>query len=69
MIAATTITEAGGNLFAIAAQQLGDATQWNRIAALNGLWDPFLAGVTTLQIPPTAQNTAAQGTDGILGLP
>jgi hypothetical protein len=48
----TTITVAGGNLFAIAAQQLGDATQWIRIAQLNNLNDPVLVGIVTLLIPP-----------------
>jgi hypothetical protein len=47
-----SLTVAGGNLFAIAAQQLGDATQWIRIAQLNKLSDPMLSGVTTLLIPP-----------------
>lgn len=60
----TTIQVAGGNLFAIAAQFLGDASQWNRIATLNGLTDPMLSGVTTLKIPPV--NKAA-GNGGILG--
>lgn len=46
-----TITVAGGNLFQIAAQYLGDATQWIRIAQLNGLADPMLSGVVTLSIP------------------
>ena len=46
-----TITVAGGNLFAIAAAQLGDATQWIRIARLNNLSDPILSGVITLRIP------------------
>lgn len=46
-----TITVAGGNLFALALQYLGDATQWNRIAQANGLIDPFLSGINTLQIP------------------
>ena len=46
-----TITVAGGNLFQIAAQQLGDATQWIRIAQLNNISDPVLLGVTTLLIP------------------
>jgi nucleoid-associated protein YgaU len=57
-----TITVAGGNLFQIAAQYLGDATQWIRIAQLNkaklsGGNDPQLSGVVTLIIPdvdPTA---------------
>ena len=52
-----TILQAGGNLFRVAAEQLGDATQWNRIARVNGLSDPMLSGVVTLKIPavdPTA---------------
>ena len=52
-----TLTIAGGNLFRIAAEQLGDATQWVRIAQLNHQTDPFIAGLTSLQLPapdPTA---------------
>ena len=45
------ITIAGRNLFHIAAQQLGDATQWIRIARLNNLSDPVLSGVVTLNLP------------------
>jgi hypothetical protein len=45
------ITVSGDNLFRIAAAHLGDATQWIRIAELNTLSDPMLAGVTTLLIP------------------
>jgi hypothetical protein len=51
-----TLTTAGGNLFQIAAAQLGDATQWIRIAQLNGLYDPMLSGVVTLSIPPVDPN-------------
>lgn len=47
----STLVAVGGDLFRIALQQLGDATQWNRIAALNGLGDPVLRGLVTLQIP------------------
>lgn len=47
-----TVTVAGGNLFALAAQLLGDATQWLRIAQANGLSDPVLQGLVTLTIPP-----------------
>ncbi|MCX7382763.1 MAG: hypothetical protein NT133_15405 [Alphaproteobacteria bacterium] len=47
-----TVTIAGGNLFRVAAEELGDATQWVRIAALNGLKDPMLEGVVTLRLPP-----------------
>jgi hypothetical protein len=61
MMSGTTsmITVAGGDLFHIAASQLGDATQWIRIAQLNGLSDPMLTGVTTLALP--APNPAAGG--------
>lgn len=38
-------------LFAVAAKELGDATQWNRIASLNGLSDPWITTLTTLLIP------------------
>jgi hypothetical protein len=56
----TTITVAGGNLFQIAAVQLGDATQWIRIAQLNGLQDPMLSGLQTLLIP-AIDSTAGGG--------
>jgi hypothetical protein len=46
-----TITVAGGDLFRLAADHLLDATQWFRIAELNGLSDPILSGVVTLVIP------------------
>ena len=62
-MATQTITVGGGNLFQLAAQHLGDATQWNRIAALNGLTDPFLTGVVTLRIPP---RDPSGGNGGIL---
>jgi len=63
-ITTRTITVAGGNLFQLAVQYLGDATQWNRIAQLNGLYDPFLYGVVTLVIPVVNPNA---GNGGILG--
>ncbi len=50
------ITVAGDNLFHIAAQQLGDATQWIRIAELNSLSDPMLSGVMELMIPNVDRN-------------
>ena len=46
-----TLTVAGGNLFQIAAEQLGDATQWIRIAQMNGLSDPMLSGLRVLEMP------------------
>ena len=59
-----SVQVAGGNLFALAAQYLGDATQWNRIAALNGLTDPMITGTITLLMPPVNANA---GNGGILG--
>ena len=59
-----TIRVAGGNLFALAAQELGDATQWDRIARLNDLDDPMIEGVVTLVIPPV---DGRAGNGGILG--
>lgn len=46
-----SITVVGGNLLRVAAAELGDATQWIRIAQANGLSDPMLSGVTVLRIP------------------
>lgn len=47
-----TITVMGGNLFQIAAQYLGDATQWNRLVQLNNLPPDFvITGSVTLKIP------------------
>jgi len=61
------INVAGGNLFQLALQYLGDATQWNRIALANlstlapngGVPDPVIAGVVNLNIPSI--NTDAGG--------
>lgn len=56
-----TILVAGTDLFTVAAQELGDATQWFRIAALNGLTDPMVFGLLTLRIP----NVGASQTGGL----
>jgi len=45
------VTVAGGDLFRLALVHLGDATQWDRIAAANGLSDPVLRGLITLRLP------------------
>ena len=51
-----TIQVAGGNLYRIAMDYLGDATQWIRIAQLNGIDDPMLNGTVTLTIPARDPN-------------
>ena len=60
-----SLTVAGGNLYQIALAQLGDATQWSRIAELNGLIDPMLTGIVTLQIPDTDPDAGG----GVYGAP
>ncbi|AQS87906.1 hypothetical protein [Neoasaia chiangmaiensis] len=42
---AVQVTAADVSLFHLAAVYLGDATQWWRIAQLNGLGDPDLSGL------------------------
>lgn len=52
-----TVSVTGVTLFDVAARYLGDATQWNRVAALNSNTDPWLSGLTVLLLPeidPTA---------------
>lgn len=53
----TTVRVIGGTLFDIALRWLGDAQQWDRIASLNGLSDPWLAPqYYELQIPRRVTN-------------
>ena len=60
----TQMTVVGGDLYRIAAQAYGDATQWYRIAQANNLVDPIVPGPVTLVIPdPATQPTNG----GILG--
>jgi hypothetical protein len=46
-----TITTIGGNLFQIAAVELGSALQWINIARTNNLKDPMLTGQVQIIIP------------------
>lgn len=48
---AKIVRVSGTTLFHVAAQELGDATQWERIADLNGIVDPWLGPETELKIP------------------
>ena len=52
MVRVVVVTNA--TLFDVAAEYLGDPTQWNRIAALNQIVDPWLSGLNTLQLPDTS---------------
>jgi hypothetical protein len=63
---AKQVTVAGGTLFRVAAQQLGSALEWNRIALATGrdVSDPWLTGLVTVKIPlPDPRG----GNGGILG--
>lgn len=47
----STMTVSNTTLFHVAASVFRDATQWHRIATLNGLSDPMISGVVTLMLP------------------
>jgi nucleoid-associated protein YgaU len=66
MTSTKQVTVAGGTLFRLAANYLGDATQWNRIALATGrdVFDPWISGVVTVKIPPPDPRG---GSGGILG--
>lgn len=54
----------GGTLFRIALEELGDAEQWDRIARLNQITDPWLVGSFDLKIPrrlPAPQQSGFSG--------
>ncbi len=51
----------GGNLFEIAAAQLGNALQWINLARANNLIDPMLSGQSEILVPPISSAFA----DGI----
>lgn len=51
MSSASSTSTTGGTLFHLAARLLDDPLQWHRIAAANGLRDPWLAGLVTLRLP------------------
>lgn len=55
------IPTAGGNLFSLASEYFGDATEWTTIARANDISDPTLTGLQNLKIPATADYA-----DGVL---
>ena len=56
-----TLTVCGGTLFDIACRYLGDAAQWQTLAAANQIDDPWLTGVVTIVIPSTANGASIVG--------
>lgn len=55
--AVNTVTTAAGNLFGLAGRLYGDATRWTGLAEANGLTDPQLEGVNTLNVPANTQDS------------
>lgn len=51
------VTMAGGNLMQLASKVYGKAEAWTGIAKANGLSDPNVQGVQTLNIPVTADDS------------
>lgn len=47
----STVTVSGTDCYKLAAQYLGDATQWWRIMLQNGLNDPIIGRPRTIIIP------------------
>lgn len=46
-----TITAIGGNLFEVAAKELGNPLQWINIARANAMSDPIFTGQVEIIIP------------------
>ena len=57
------VTLAGGDLYRMAEQAYGDASEWATIAAANGMTDPVLSGLTTVLVPPVSADTQGVLTD------
>ena len=55
-----TITLSGGNLYQIASDQYGDATLWESLATVNGIDDPQLTGINSIQVPTTPSAQASK---------
>ncbi|HHL2824784.1 TPA: hypothetical protein ACQ431_003015 [Citrobacter murliniae] len=54
-----TVTLSGGNLYQVASDQYGDATQWESLATVNGITDPQLTGINSLQVPSSPSSTTS----------
>lgn len=52
------VTQAGGDLYRMARDAYGDASEWATIARANGLADPELSGVQKILVPPISADTA-----------
>lgn len=64
--AGAAVVSAGGNLYQIAADQLGDAGQWWRVMTASTLTDPMLTGLVSLKIPEPLPAPATGLPDGLV---
>jgi len=62
-IPAKIVRVSNTTLYRVAADELGNALWWARIAQLNGLTDPWIGELTELKIPTPVSGTP----DGVLG--
>lgn len=62
-IPAKIVRVSNTTLYRVAANELGNALWWPRIAQLNGLTDPWIGELTELKIPTPVNGTP----DGVLG--
>jgi hypothetical protein len=60
-VPAKTVRVSGTTLFHVAMLQDGDALEWNAIAQLNGLIDPWITPLTAVLIPPVFPTNDAGG--------
>lgn len=51
MSGSTTVTVMGTTLFDVAARYLDDPARWSDLAELNGVVDPWLTDLTSLELP------------------
>lgn len=64
-VSARLVRVSNTTLFQLAADYLGDALYWTRIAKLNKLDDPWIGPLTEILIPATQPRAAAP--TGVLG--
>lgn len=63
--AGAAVISAGGNLYQISADQLGDAAQWWRVMTASALTDPMLTGLVSLKVPLPVPAPASGLPDGL----
>jgi hypothetical protein len=57
----TEVTVTGTDCFSLAAQYLGDATEFYRIMVQNGLTDPVISGPPVVLVIPDVETSSTDG--------